>query len=158
MHFQVESLNKFRQHLEVRYEFGTDLWSGVDQERIRSRHIRWLGHSSWIRGRCGVAKTLVLGQGSAGVEGLLAFDAGYLYLAAGVHALVPAEVRELGVGLATDLTLERLDRAVDVGVLLEARARGEGLAALDAGVTSGALVVRADVALQVRVIREDLWS
>ena len=47
---------------------------------------------------------------------------------------------------------------MDVGVLLEAGGGREGLAALGAGVAAGAHVVGADVALQVRGVREDLLA
>ena len=50
-----------------------------------------------------------------------------LLAAVGVHPLVSAEVRELGVGLEADFTLERLDAAVDVLVLFETARRRERL-------------------------------
>ena len=56
------------------------------------------------------------------------------------------------------LASEGLDGAVDVRVLLQPRARREGLAALGAGVAPGAHVVGADVALQVRRVGEDLLA
>lgn len=67
-----------------------------------------------------------------------------------------AEVGELRVGLETDFALERLDTAVYVGVLLEARGCGEGLSAVCAGVTSRAHVTRANVTLEIRGIGKDL--
>ena len=69
----------------------------------------------------------------------------------GVHSLVAAEVRELGVCFQTDFTLERFDAAVDMLVLLQAARRGERLAAVGTRVRSGAAegVRRSDVALQV---------
>jgi hypothetical protein len=98
----------------------------------------------------------MLGERCDGAELGAALDARDLHTAFGVHALVPAEVRELGVGLEADLALEGLHAAVDVGVLLEARARGEGLAALGAGVAPRAHVLGPNVALEVRRIGEDL--
>lgn len=67
-----------------------------------------------------VAEALVLGQGGAGAEALAALAAVDLHATVGVHALVPAQIRELSVGLEADLALERLHRRVDVSVLLEA--------------------------------------
>ena len=54
------------------------------------------------------------------------------------------------------LTCKGLDTAVDVLVLLEARGRGEGLAAVGAGVGPRPHVLRADVPLQVAGVREHL--
>lgn len=99
------------------------------------------------RGGGGVAEALMLGERGHAVELLAALGAVDLHAAFGVHALVPAEVRELGVGLEADLALERLDAAVDVGVLLEAAAGREGLAALGASVAPGAHVSSPDVPL-----------
>lgn len=81
-----------------------------------------------------------------------------LLAAVGVHPLVAAEVRELGVGLEADLALERLDAAMDVLVLLEAARRGERLAAVRARVRPRAAdgVRRPDVTLQVAGVRERL--
>ncbi len=79
-----------------------------------------------------------------------------LHAAGGMHALVPAEVRKLGVTLEADLAAEGLDGAVDVGVLLQAGAGGERFAALRAGVAPGPDVVGPDVSLQVARIGEDL--
>jgi hypothetical protein len=73
-----------------------------------------------------------------------------------VHAFVATQVGELGVGLVADFALERLDRRVDVGVLLEAAGRGERFAAFRARVAPCAAVLAADVALQVAWIREYL--
>jgi hypothetical protein len=100
----------------------------------------------------------VLGEAGDRAEGLSALVALDLHAAGGVHALVAAQVRELGVALEADLATERLDGAVDVRVLLQPGAGGERLAALGARVAAGAHVVRADVALQVARIREDLGS
>ena len=69
---------------------------------------------------------------------------------------MPAEVGELRVGLEADLALEGLDAAVDVLVLLQATRGRKRLAALGAGVRSGAHVVGADVALQVAGVSEHL--
>lgn len=60
--------------------------------------------------------------------------------------------------LEADFALEGLDARVDVGVLLEARRGGEGLAALRARVRPGADVVRSDVALEVGRVGEDLGA
>lgn len=59
-------------------------------------------------------------------------------------------------GGSRPLTYERFDGAVDVLVLLEAGGRGEGLAAVWAGVGPGAHVLGADVPLQVAGVREHL--
>lgn len=98
----------------------------------------------------------MLGQRSYGAEALAALVALDLHAAVGMHALVPAQVRELGVRLEADLALERLDRRVDVRVLLEPGRGRERLPALWAGVTAGSHVVGADVPLEVRRIAEDL--
>lgn len=98
----------------------------------------------------------MLGQRSYGAEALAALVALDLHAAVGMHALVPAQVRELGVRLEADLALERLYRRVDVRVLLEPGRGRERLPALWAGVTAGSHVVGADVPLKVRRIAEDL--
>ena len=69
--------------------------------------------------RGGVAEAAVLGETGDGAECLPALVALDLHAAVGVHPLVPAQVGELGVALEAHLAAERLDRAVDVGVLLE---------------------------------------
>lgn len=66
-----------------------------------------------------------------------------------MHPPVSAEVRELGVSLEADLTLEGLHAAVDVGVLLQAGTGGERLPTIRTGVTSGANVVSSNVALEI---------
>lgn len=75
-----------------------------------------------------------------------------------MHPLVTAEIRELGVGFEADLTLERLDAAVDVLVLFEAARRGERLAAVGTRVGAGAAegVRRPHVSLQVAGVCERL--
>jgi hypothetical protein len=57
------------------------------------------------------------------------------------------EVGELGVRLETDFAPEGLNTGVDMGVLFEAGARGEGLAAVGTGVRSGAYMLGPDVPL-----------
>ena len=104
----------------------------------------------------GVTESPVLRQRRHRAEGLAALVALDLHAAVGVHPLVPAQVRELGVRLEADLATERLDRAVDVCVLLEAAGGGEGFAALWTGVAARAHVRGADVSLQVAGVREDL--
>lgn len=98
----------------------------------------------------------MLGQRSYGAEALAALVTLDLHATVGMHALVPAQVRELSVRLEADLALERLDRRVDVRVLLEPGRGRERLPALWAGVTAGSHVVGADVPLEVRRIAEDL--
>lgn len=58
----------------------------------------------------------------------------------------------------THLASERLDRAVNVRVLLEPRARRERLAALGAGVAPRAHVVRANVPLKVAGVSKHLLA
>lgn len=58
---------------------------------------------------------------------VLALD---LLATVGVHALVATQIRELSVGLETDLALERLDATVDVLMLFETTRRREHLATL----------------------------
>ena len=106
--------------------------------------------------RRGVAEPAVLGEAGHRAERLSALVALDLHPAVGVHPLVPAQVRELRVALEAHLAAERLHGAVDVGVLLQPGARGEGLAALRAGVGAGADVVGADVPLEVAGVGEDL--
>ena len=43
-----------------------------------------------------------------------------LHATVGMHALVPAQIGELGVALEADLTAKGLDRAVNVCMLLQA--------------------------------------
>lgn len=131
---------------------------------LRLRHVgghcgRGGGGGSWVdaAGRTrGVAETLMLRQRGDRAELGSALGASNLHAAFGVHALVPAEIRELGVRLEADLALEGLDAAVDVGVLLETATGGEGLAALGAGVTSGTDVSSPDVSLELRRVDEHL--
>lgn len=103
-----------------------------------------------------VTESLVLGERGDGAELGAALGAGDLHAAFGVHALVPAEIGELGVGLEADFALEGLDAAVDVGVLLESGTGCEGLAALGAGVAAGTNVMSSNVPLEIRRIGENL--
>ena len=64
-----------------------------------------------------------------------------LLSAVGVHPLVPTEIGELGVRLKADLALEGLNGAVDVLMLLQTAGGREGLAAIYACVTSGAMML-----------------
>ena len=98
----------------------------------------------------------MLGQARHRAEGLAAFVALDLHPARGMHPLVSAQVGELGVALEADLTSERLDRAVNVSVLLKARAGGERFSAFRAGMASSPDMVRPDVALQVAGIGKHL--
>lgn len=98
----------------------------------------------------------MLGQRGARAEALATLAAMDLHATVGVHALVPAQVRELGVRFEADLALERLHRRMDVSVLLEAGRGGECFAALGTRVTPGADVMGSNVSLEVRWIREDL--
>jgi len=66
--------------------------------------------------------------------------------AVGVHPLVATEVRELRVRLVAHLARERLDRCVNVRVLLEATRACEALSALGTNVD----VVRRTCAVRVR--------
>lgn len=112
-----------------------------------------------VRRGCGLAESSVFGQTRHGGEGLAALGALDLHPAVGVHALVPAEVGELGVALEADFAAEGLDGTVDVRVLLEAARGGERLATFWAGVRAGADVVGADVALKIARVGEDLkWK
>jgi len=74
-----------------------------------------------------VAEPAMLAQRRRGRKRLPAVGTLDLLAAVGVHPLVSAEVRELGVGLEADFTLERLDAAVDVLVLFETARRRERL-------------------------------
>ena len=98
----------------------------------------------------------MLRQAGDCAEGLTALVTLDLHPAGGMHSLVPAQVGELRVALEADLAAEGLDGAVDVGVLLQAGAGGERLAAFRAGVASSADVVGSNVTLQVARIGEDL--
>lgn len=100
------------------------------------------------------AESFVLAQRRDRGERLTAVLALYLLPAVGVHALVPAEVGELCVGLEADLALERLDAAVDVLMLLEAAGGRKCLPTVLTCVGSRADVLRADVALQIAGVRE----
>lgn len=100
------------------------------------------------------APMLVEGGGSAEhLPTVFALDLG---AAVCMHPFVTAQVRELGIRFVTHLTDERLDTAVYVLVLLEARGGGKGLATLRAGVGSGTDVLRADVTLEVAGVCEHL--
>lgn len=100
----------------------------------------------------------MLGQGCDGTECLSTLITLDLEPTVGVHTLVAAQVRELGVSLETDFASERLNTRVNVCVLFEARTGGEGFAAVGTGVRSGADVLRPDVSLEVRRIGEDLLA
>lgn len=131
---------------------------------MMGRLVLDLLRSSWsawsaYRERClagGITKPFMLGQRRNRAEALSALAALDLDAAVGVHALVPAQVRELGVRLEADFALERLHRRVDVGVLLESGRGGERLAALETRVTAGAHVMGPNMALKIRRIREYL--
>jgi hypothetical protein len=100
----------------------------------------------------------MLGQRRDSAESLSALGALDLHATIGVHPLVPAQIRKLGVRLEAHLTLERLHRRMDVRVLLEARRGGESFATLWTGVAACAHVLRPDVSLKIRRIGEDLQS
>lgn len=89
----------------------------------------------------------MLGERRYGAETLTALVALDLHTAVGMHALVPAEVRELGVRLEADFALKWLDRRVDVGVLLQTGRGGERFATLGTRVASGSDVMGTDVSL-----------
>jgi hypothetical protein len=109
-----------------------------------------------VRRRRRVAKPSVLRQAGDGAKGLAALVTLDLHPAGSVHAFVPAQVRELRVALEADFTSERLDRTVDVCVLFQARARGEGLATLGARVAPGPDVMRSNMTLKIAGIGEHL--
>lgn len=133
-----------------------DRGSGVNEERAGGRGGQ-LRHGAWRAGRWRrVAESLMLGQRGDRAERLAAFHALDLHTAIGVHALVPAQIGELGVRLEADLALERLHAAVDVGVLLQPGAGRERLAAFGARVAPRAHVMGPDVALKIGRVREDL--
>ena len=54
---------------------------------------------------------------------LTTFRTSDLLPAVGMHSFVTAQVGKLGIGLHADLALERLDRAVDMLMLLQATRR-----------------------------------
>ena len=66
--------------------------------------------------RCRVAKAPVFGQRSDRAEWLPAALATDLQAAIGVHALVAAQVRKLGVGFQADFALERLSEKLIISV------------------------------------------
>jgi len=107
-----------------------------------------------------VAESSMFAQRRRRRKSLPAVGALDLLATVGVHPLVAAQVRELGVRFEADLALERLDAAVDVLVLLEAAGRRERFAAVRTRVSSGAAegVRRPDVALQVAGVRERLLT
>lgn len=75
-----------------------------------------------------------------------------------MHALVTTQIGELRVGFEAHLALERLDRRVDVRVLLEPRRCRKCLSALGTGVTASADVMRPNVSLEIRGIGEFLQN
>lgn len=89
---------------------------------------------------------------------MLALVALDLHATIDVHPLVATQVGELRVRLEAHLAPEGFHRRVDVLVLFEARRGGKGFAALAAGVTTGADVLRANVSLQIRRVREDFLA
>ena len=76
-----------------------------------------------------VAEAAMLGKGRGRGERLVAVRTADSLSTVGVHALVSAEVRELRVGLVTDVTTERLDAAVNVLMLFQSARCRERLAA-----------------------------
>lgn len=98
----------------------------------------------------------MLRQRRYGAETLAALVALDLHATIGMHALVPAEIRELRVGFEAHLALERLHRRVNVRVLLETRRGREGFSALGTRVTAGADVMGANVSLKIRRVGEFL--
>ena len=99
-------------------------------------------------GRRRIAESLMFGEGGDRGKGLSTLGTLYLQPTISVHTFVATQVTELRVRLEAYLALEGLDGGVDVGVLLEAGARGEGLAALRTSVGTGPRVLIADVLLQ----------
>lgn len=100
---------------------------------MRIRQDRGGGGSS--RAQLAVAKPSMFGQRRRRSESLAAVVALDLLATVGVHPFVATEVGELGVRLGADLAAKRLDRAVNVLVLLEAARRRERLAATSATVS-----------------------
>ena len=88
-----------------------------------------------------LAEPLMLTKGGNRRKRLTAVGTLDLLSTVGVHPLVSAEIRELGVSLQADLTLKRLDRTMDVLMLLQAARGRERLAAVYACVTSGAMML-----------------
>lgn len=72
-----------------------------------------------------------------------------------MHSFVSTQIGKLSVTLKTHFTFERLDRTVDMRVLLETRAAAKGLSALRTWVAAGASVIGADVSGQVGRVGEN---
>lgn len=89
----------------------------------------------------------MLRQRSNGTERLTAFVTLNLHAAGRVHALVPAQVRELRIRLEAYLAPKRLYAAVNVGVLLESAGSGKGLATFGTGVRPSSYMLGPDVPL-----------
>ena len=109
--------------------------------------------STFARRRLG-AESLVLGERGHSGEGLAASVTSNLQSAIGVHTLVATQVRELGVRLGAHLATERFHRGVNVRVLLQAGTGCKSFAALGTGMGAGTKMLRADVALEVRLVGE----
>lgn len=158
-----------------RHGFGRWVVSGWMGYRMLLGETGWrrgaaIGRCVWMVGAAGlgvgrrrrrrhggrVAESFVFGQRGAGAECLAALGALDLHATIGVHSFVAAQIRELRVRLGADFALERFERRMDVRVLLEAGRRGECFAALGTGVTASAHVVLANVALEIRGVRENL--
>lgn len=102
-----------------------------------------------------VAESLVFGEGGDRGEGLPTFGTLDLQPTVRVHTFVATQIAELRVRLEAHLALEGLDGGVDVGVLLQARAGGEGLPTFRAGVRACPRVLVTDVLLQDHGVGED---
>lgn len=89
-------------------------------------------------------------------KGLATFLTLNLLTTVSMHSLVATEIGELGVGFETDFTLEWLDTAVDVLMLLQAARCRKGLSAFSTGVAPGSYVLGSYMALKVAWIGEDL--
>jgi len=76
----------------------------------------------------------MLVEGHDGGKGLRAGGAANLLTTVGVHPLVSAEVRELRVGLTTNVAAERFHTTVNVLVLLQSARGREVLPTLRTGV------------------------
>lgn len=73
-----------------------------------------------------------------------------------MHSLVATEIGELGVCFETDFTLEWLDTAVDVLMLLQTARCRKGLSTFSTGVAPGSYMLGSYMALKVAWIGEDL--
>lgn len=100
----------------------------------------------------------MFGQAGHSAKCLSTFVAFDLHPAICMHSLMSAQIGELSIALETNLTSEWFDRAVDMGVLFQARTGCKSLATFRASMASGSDMVGPDVSLEIAWISENFLT